>query len=48
MGILSMININSSGLIIGIYAIRGDVFCSRPLFNYIIGMPAFGKGKFLI
>uniref|UniRef100_A0A915NLK1 Uncharacterized protein n=3 Tax=Meloidogyne TaxID=189290 RepID=A0A915NLK1_9BILA len=42
MGILSMININSSGLIIGIYAIRGDVFCSRPLFNYIIGMPAFG------
>ncbi|KAF7635247.1 hypothetical protein Mgra_00005363 [Meloidogyne graminicola] len=42
MGILSMININSSGLIIGIYSIKGDVFCNRPLFNYIIGMPAFG------
>uniref|UniRef100_A0A914HVF2 Uncharacterized protein n=1 Tax=Globodera rostochiensis TaxID=31243 RepID=A0A914HVF2_GLORO len=42
MGILSMINIHSSGLIIGVYAIRGDVFCDRPLFNYVIGMPAFG------
>lgn len=42
MGILSMISIHSSGLIIGIYAIRGDVFCDRPLFNYVLGMPAFG------
>lgn len=42
MGLLSMVNINSSGLIIGLYAARGDVFCSRPLFNYLIGMPAFG------
>ncbi|KAL3125712.1 hypothetical protein niasHT_009799 [Heterodera trifolii] len=42
MGILSMVNIHSSGLVIGIYAVRGDVFCDRPLVNYVLGMPAFG------
>ncbi|KAI3408573.1 hypothetical protein GPALN_010187 [Globodera pallida] len=38
MGLLNMVNINSSCLVIGIYAIRGDGFCDRPLFNYILGM----------
>ncbi|KAL3109139.1 hypothetical protein niasHT_013919 [Heterodera trifolii] len=41
LAILSMFNLFSSCLLIGIYAIRGDVFCDRPLFNYIIGMPFF-------
>uniref|UniRef100_A0A183C7K9 G_PROTEIN_RECEP_F1_2 domain-containing protein n=1 Tax=Globodera pallida TaxID=36090 RepID=A0A183C7K9_GLOPA len=41
MGLISMVNIHSGCLLIGIYAIRGDVFCDRPLFNYIVGMAIF-------
>ncbi|KAL3068774.1 hypothetical protein niasHS_017340 [Heterodera schachtii] len=41
MGLVSMVNIHSGCLLIGTYAVRGDVFCDRPLFNYIVGMAVF-------
>uniref|UniRef100_A0A183C159 G_PROTEIN_RECEP_F1_2 domain-containing protein n=1 Tax=Globodera pallida TaxID=36090 RepID=A0A183C159_GLOPA len=41
MAMLSMLSINSSCLIIGVYAIRGDVFCDRPNINFLIGMFCF-------
>ena len=42
MGIFSICSIHSSCLIIGLYAVRGDVFCDRPLVNYWLGMLSFG------
>jgi hypothetical protein len=41
----SICSIHSSCLIIGLYAVRGDVFCDRPVFNYWIGMASFGETK---
>ena len=46
--LFSSAKLNFSGLLTGVLAIQGQVFCSNPKFIYISGAFGFGKQFFFI